>query len=215
MALLASLLAACALNPINSTVNECDKRDNRAFYIVNHGLHTGIVVKRTDLTALIPELGEDLDTGEFLEIGWGDEKFYQARKVTPALAIQAMFWPTSSVLHVISIPESPRRYFPKNEILEISVPPSGYAELLGYIAETFEYTAENQVIRLGPSLYGKGYFYKATGSFHAFNTCNTWTAGAIETTGYPIDSEGIIRSESLLNRLRQGITIEMKCYSVR
>jgi uncharacterized protein (TIGR02117 family) len=216
MALLASILAACALNPINSTVsNECNERETRVFYIVNHGLHTGIVVKRTDLAAMIPELGRDLDTGEFLEVGWGDEKFYQARTVTPALAIQAMLWPTASVLHLAAIPESPQRTFLKLEILEISVPGSGYQKLLQYIADTFERTPDDQITHLGPGLYGNSHFYKATGSFHTFNTCNTWVAKAIETTGYPISSNGVIRAESLLSQLRRDIDSGNKCFSAR
>ena len=216
MVLLTSLLAACVANPINSAVNnECSEPEHETFYIVNHGLHTGIAVNRKYLTDFIPSLKNDLESGDYVEIGWGDERFYQARTVTPALAIQAMLWPTASVLHVVSIPESPQRYFPKTEILEISVPRSGYERMLAYIAETFELTNDGHIIRLGPGLYRNSYFYRATGAFHAFNTCNTWVARAIETTGYPISSDGIVRAESLLSRLRQGINTKMRCYSVR
>lgn len=214
--LFVSLLGACAANPINSeTSDECKVQESRAFYIVNHGLHTGIVVKRNDLLDVVPSLTTDWDSGEYLEIGWGDEQFYQAPNATAGLAIQAMLWPTGSVLHMVGIPETPHRFFPKIEILEISVPQSGYKKLLEYIAKTFEQTSDDNITRLGPGLYGNSHFYKATGSFHTFNTCNTWVAEAIETTGYPISSKGVIRAESLLSQLRRDIDSGNKCFSVR
>lgn len=80
-------------------------------YVVNHGLHTGIVVKREDLLAVVPGLSSDWTVGNYIEVGWGDAKYYQARKTSIILAIRAMFWPTDSVLHVVSIPETPHRFF--------------------------------------------------------------------------------------------------------
>ena len=216
MVLFISILAACALNPTNSTIiNECDEPESKSFYIVNHGLHTGIAVKRHDLAEIVPSLETDMHSGEYLEVGWGDERFYQAPTATAGLAIRAMLWPTASVLHLVAIPESPQRTFPKLEILEISVPGSGYRKLLQYIADTFERTSDDHITRLGPGLYGNSNFYKATGSFHTFNTCNTWVARAIETTGYPMTSEGIVRAESLLSQLRRDVDSGIKCFSVR
>ncbi len=214
MILFASILAACAPQLVNSpTINECEEL--RTFYVINHGLHTGIAVNRKDLIDIVPALETDLDNGEYIEVGWGDERFYQARTVTPGLAIQAMLWPTSAVLHIVGIPDTPQRYFSGNEILELSVPQSGYERLLAYIAETFERTANGHITRLGPGLYGNSYFYRATGSFHTFNTCNTWVAKSIEITGYPITSDGIVRAENLLSQLRRGIDRDMQCFSIR
>jgi len=216
MILFASFLGACVASPINSEIiDECEALESGTFYIVNHGLHTGIAVKRTDLTEIVPSLENDLQSGEYLEVGWGDERFYQAQTVTPGMAIQAMLWPTESVLHVVGIPDTPQRYFPKNEILEISVHQPGYEKLLGYIADTFDRTSDGHITRLGPGLYGNSHFYRATGSFHTFNTCNTWVAKVIETSGYPITSDGIIRAENLLSQLRRGVDSGMKCFSVR
>lgn len=216
MLIFAFLLSACAAGPINpATVNACEEPELRTFFIINHGLHTGIAVKRKDLTNIVSALENDLDSAEYIEVGWGDERFYQARTATLGLAIQAMLWPTSAVLHVVGIPDTPQRYFPGNEILEISVPQPGYEKLLAYIADTFERTDNNHITRLGPGLYGNSHFYRAKGDFHAFNTCNTWVAESIETSGYPITSQGIIRAENLLSRLRRDIDMDMKCFSVR
>jgi len=214
MLIFASLLCACTTEPLNSPmINECEEL--RTFYVINHGLHTGIAVKRKDLTNILPSLENDLDDGKYVEVGWGDERFYQARTVTPGLVIQAMLWPTSAVLHLVGIPDTPQRYFPGNEILEISVPQPGYEKLLAYVAETFERTEDDHITRLGHGLYGNSHFYRAKGVFHTFNTCNTWVAKSIEISGYPITSRGIVRADNLLSRLRRDIDTDMKCFFVR
>lgn len=172
-------------------------------YVVNHGLHTGIVVKREDLLAVVPGLSSDWTVGNYIEVGWGDAKYYQARKTSIILAIRAMFWPTDSVLHVVSIPETPHRFFWGDvTIVALTLPRVGYQRLLGFIAESFDYAEGRRMVSLGPGLYGNSRFYRARGSFHAFNTCNTWVARSLEVSGYPIRSRGIVSATGLLSRLR-------------
>ena len=71
-------LSSCAMAPTERPSEiECDAP--RAFHVVSHGWHTGIIVNRMDLTQAVPSLEDDFGSGEYLEIGWGDERFYQAR----------------------------------------------------------------------------------------------------------------------------------------
>ena len=105
--------------------------------------------------------------------------------------MRAVLWPTSTVIHVVPVPNSPRLQFPHSEVLEISVPQAGYEELLAYVAKSFTTTPDQNLVRLGPGLYGDGWFYRAEGTFHAFNTCNTWVAKAIGSTGYPMRDQSL------------------------
>ncbi len=206
-------LSSCAMAPTDQpTVMECGAP--RAFYVVGHGWHTGIVVNRRDLIEMIPPLEDDFSNGEYLEIGWGDERFYQAQTVTLGLALRAIFWPTPTVLHIVTVPDSPRRYFSESEVVEVSVPQTGYEKLLAFIVSSFGRTSSSGTIKLGPGLYGNSWFYRAEGVFSAFNTCNTWVAKSIEATGYPISS-ATITAEGLWSQLRGSIDADMKCYSVR
>lgn len=206
-------LSSCAMAPTDQpTVMECDAP--RAFYVVGHGWHIGIVVNRRDLIEMIPLLEDDFSNGEYLEIGWGDERFYQAQTVTLGLALRAIFWPTPTVLHIVTVPDSPRRYFSESEVVEVSVPQTGYEKLLAFIVSSFGRTSSSGTIKLGPGLYGNSWFYRAEGVFSAFNTCNTWVAKSIEATGYPISS-ATITAEGLWSQLRGSTDADMKCYSVR
>lgn len=186
----------------------------RIFYVVSHGWHTGVVVDRRDIIMARPSLAQDFSDGQYLEMGWGDEQFYQARTITPNLALRAVLWPTNTVLHVVEVPTAPQRYFSRSEVLEISVPEAGYERLLTFIAASFEEGYDNRVIRLGPGLYGNGWFYRGVGVFHTFNTCNTWVAKAIVSTGFTLTNPAPITVEGLLSQLRRGVDGDL-CYGIR
>ena len=205
-------LSGCTALPADSPATApCEAQ--RVFYVVSHGWHTGVVVNRQDLVDLVPGLAQSFGDEKYLEIGWGDARFYQSPTGTFQLALQAILWPTSTVLHVVGLPVMPQAYFRGSEIVEVTVPEAGYERLLMYIARGFTRTADNDVIRLGPGLYGKSGFYRAEGTFHAFNTCNTWVAKAIAESGYPINSTGRVTAEAVMSQLHRDA--ETDCYFVR
>ncbi len=208
-----SLLASCAATPtVPAAALECEAP--RTFYVVSHGWHTGLIVDRRDLIERVPELRIDFGHVKYLEVGWGDQRFYRAQPVEFGLALRALLFPTSSVLHIVEVPVSPRHYFSGSEVVAALVPQTGYGKLLDFVAGSFSRTSSNDVMKLGRGLYGKSRFYHAVGRFHVFNTCNTWVAQAIGATGYPI-SKGTITVRGLMSQLRSNSNVETRCYSVR
>lgn len=167
----AIFLTGCAQPP-----RPCEP--TRTLYVVSHGWHSGIVVERAELVQRRPGLGPDLGQALYVEVGWGEERFYQARETNVLMALRAILWPNASVLQVVPFHAPPHRYFAQSRIVEMPTDEAGYAAVLGYIADSFERSPGPQ--RLGRSLYGEGWFYRAEGSFHLFNTCNSWVATALE-----------------------------------
>jgi uncharacterized protein (TIGR02117 family) len=164
--LCALVLSACApLRPCEPT---------RTLYVVSHGWHSGIVVEREELARRLPAV--QLGNERYVEIGWGEERFYQARETTIGMALRAVLQPNPSVVQVVPVAGTPRSYFTGSEISEVRTDDARYDAALSRIAATFKPGLE----RLGPSLYGDGAFYRAEGSFHLFNTCNTWVAGVLK-----------------------------------
>jgi uncharacterized protein (TIGR02117 family) len=177
-----SFLHGCALQPI-STGAPAACQSPRTLFVVRHSWHAGIVMERKDLVALIPLLAGDLGEEGYVEVGWGEERFYQARETTVGMALRAVLQPNPSVLQVVPLPRAAREYFPQSELAELQVEEEGYRALAAFVAESFTRTPGREPIRLSPSLYGNGWFYRAEGSFHALNTCNTWVARAMEKAG--------------------------------
>jgi uncharacterized protein (TIGR02117 family) len=170
-AILAALLGACAHVPPETA---CEP--TRTLYVVSHGWHSGIVVERADLVKKIPALAAAIGPDGPVEVGWGEERFYQARDPTLGMALSAVLRSNPSVLQVVPFTDPPTRYFAGSEVRELRTDEAGYAAALDRIAASFKPGAE----RLGRSLYGEGWFYRAEGSFHLFNNCNTWVSAVLQ-----------------------------------
>ena len=160
----------------------------KIIYVVSHGWHTGIVVKREDVQLEHWPESHEFRWNDFIEIGWGDEGFYQAEEITSSLTVSALIWPTSSVLHVVGFNSSVRSYFPMSVVKEITVSEKGFENLIRFINRSYARGKQGEVQSLGKGIYGHSRFYKAVGSYHLFQTCNHWTAQAIRQTGYPIST---------------------------
>jgi uncharacterized protein (TIGR02117 family) len=164
-------LTGCAQLPLQPVAG-CEP--TRTLFVVSHGWHSGIVVESAELAKRLP--GLHTEAAKYLEIGWGEERFYRARDTSAWMALRAVLSPNPSVLQVVSFAEPPRSYFSHSETAEVRTDEAGYARVLDFIAANFSPGLE----RLGASLYGSGAFYRAEGSFHLFNTCNDWVARALE-----------------------------------
>jgi len=159
----------------------------KTLYVGGHTRHASIIVDRRDF-----DPAKSLDTFDFngkdwLEFGWGDADFYQAKGADILLGFKALLFPTGAVMHVHGFNGSPASNFPRTEILELRFTPAGYARLLDFIRMSIARDAEGRVMPLGPGLYGLSRFYEGTGTYSMFNTCNTWMAKVLAAGGFPID----------------------------
>jgi len=88
----------------------------RTVYVVDHGWHTGLVLRTSDISpSQWPEIC-DFANSEFVIPGWGDEGFYRARKITAPQVMSAAFLPTPSVVHVAGFTRSIREFYPASDI---------------------------------------------------------------------------------------------------
>lgn len=157
-----------------------------SIYVIRHAWHTGIAIAGEHLGPELGFLDDHFATANWYEIGWGDRRFYQADETTVGLTLQAAMWPTDSVLHVTALPEKPDTYFSNNRVIEIAVGQSGHERMVSAIAEYFERNQKDDAIVSGDGLYGESLFFEATGNFHVFNNCNTWTARLLKRAGVSV-----------------------------
>jgi uncharacterized protein (TIGR02117 family) len=192
----AILLAACACSlgcrgPVPELFPPKPRERAIPILVVSHGWHTGVALERDAIPRALawPEL-DSLPESEWLEVGWGDEGFYRAERVSSGLAVRAIFWPTPSVLHVVAFDGPPTRFFAGSGIVRVDLSPAGYEALLRAIGDSFARTRQadgvDRAENLGPGLYGASRFFRARGSYWLFRTCNHWTARTIRAAGCPI-----------------------------
>ena len=171
-----------------------------AIYLVSHGWHTGIVIKRAEFpVSLLPER-RDFPEAEYLEFGWGDREFYQAPAFSLVLALKAAFVLTGSVLHVTGFGGEVTHYFPTSEIVEFKLSRERFERLVGYIPQELCSGGLRGINVPGPGLYGESQFYRARGTFHLLNTCNTWAGKALAAAGYPLSPANM--ADGLMSQAR-------------
>src|SRR5437868_3720466 len=107
----------------------------RPVYVVSHGWHVGLVLRRDDFAVGPPALSAP--RGEYVEVGWGDGDFYPAARGTLALALRAAFRSRSSVLQVVGFDGPVTEMFPRSKILEIELAPASLAALARHIAASY------------------------------------------------------------------------------
>lgn len=199
----ALLLALCACSLPRA--GSAPPRDGApaAIYLVSHGWHTGLAVRRADIpVGLWPE-SRDFPEADYLEVGWGDHDFYRSPDPGLWLTLRAALWPTPSVLHVVGVRDPLAAYFGASEVIELRLSRAGLERLMHYIHDAHardDAPAGTPLGSLGPGPYGDSRFYPARATFHLLRTCNVWTARALRAAGLPV--RDAITREGLMSQAR-------------
>lgn len=194
---------ACAGSGETMTCRVTPGASAKTVYLVSHGWHAGIVVRRSDLSDNVWPEPNNLPASEFLEVGWGDRNYYQTPDPSWGIALKAALLPTESVLHMVAFDAAVPTYFPRSEIIEIRLSGLGLERLSRYISASLARDAAGKSMPLGPGLYGVSQMYLSTETYHLFNTCNVWTARAMKAAGCPITPAAAVTVDSLLFQARR------------
>jgi uncharacterized protein (TIGR02117 family) len=195
--------------PVKDLFPPAETEHTKTIYLVSHGWHAGIVVKRTDIPDGVWQEQNNFPESEYLETGWGDRTYYMTPEAHWGTAFKAALWPTQSVLHIVRFSDTVPAYFPNSEIIRIKLSFQGFERLIRYIADSYAKDEAGHAILLGPGLYGNSHFYLSREIYHGFKTCNVWTARALRAAGCPITPAFAIRVEGLMSRARTfGVVVQ-------
>jgi uncharacterized protein (TIGR02117 family) len=198
----ATVLASCSGKPYLVTETDLVVAEHTQIHVLNHGWHTGVVIPATVLQSRLAPLAARFPRASYLEIGWGDAGFYQAKEITSALTLRAIFWPTDSVVHVVGFDLPPAHYFPDSESIPLCLKPEQMALLLQFISDSFALSAEGSLQSLDKGIYGDSQFYRGEGDYSLFNTCNTWTAKGLKSAGLDLCPTFKLTASSVLSSLK-------------
>ena len=185
-------------------------------YVVSHGYHSGIVVRRAATEELSNRQGSAallamvrrFPNYQWLEIGWGDEGFYRSvpdvASLTLSMAVRALFRPGNhSVVHVVGLNVQPRDAFPKSDMVRINLTAEGFSRMLERLDASISRTGESGGPEdLGVGLYGPSKFFRSVETFSIFNVCNHWVARLLAAAGLP--------TTPVLATLPLGLMLDLK-----
>ena len=193
------LLACSSLPDVEqSQPGDFDSAASEVF-VVSHGWHTGLVLPAESIQSHLPALKQRFGNTRYIEFGWGDKGFYQAKKITSGLTLRAIFWPTESVIHAVAVPKNPKEYFRHSQVERICVSGNDYAALLRFVQNSFFRDLDGEVAALNSGIYGDAQFYKGMGDYYLMNTCNKWTAKGLKSAGVDVNPVFKLTADSVMS----------------
>jgi uncharacterized protein (TIGR02117 family) len=194
--LLAAVCAGCvgsAPSPESRTADDA----GASVWVVDHGWHAGLVLAASDAPA---DLRRDLAGYAFLELGWGDVDFYQARDAGLALALRAALASRGSVLHVVGLGGAAGG---AAETVRVGLSRAGLAAVARFAEDSLARDADGRLLPLGPGLVPASRFYSARGRYRLLYTCNTWVAAALQAGGAPVSPTWAATAGGLMRQVRR------------
>jgi uncharacterized protein (TIGR02117 family) len=194
-ALIVLALAACA-TPHDRLPRPGEP--SRPVWLVGHGWHVGLAVRRADVRPDVWREAHDLGGLEHVEVGWGDGEFYPAARGTVGMALKAAVRSASSVLHVAAFDGPVEAFFAESPVIELRLSPGGFDALCRFISAAYARDPAGRPLPPAPGLYGAGRFYLARTRYHALDNSNQWAAQALRAGGVPVAPPLSLTSGSVL-----------------
>jgi uncharacterized protein (TIGR02117 family) len=158
-------------------------------HILTNGVHTDIVVpvlnNQMDWRTQIKYAGVANDSYKYLAMGWGDKGFYLDTptwaELKASTAFNAAFGFNTTAIHTtfyknMTVGESCKK---------MMISTSQYLRLITYIKGSFKTNNNGNFMLVDTDVtYGTtDAFYEAKGTYHLFQTCNTWANNALYACG--------------------------------
>ena len=152
----------------------------RTIYFVQHDWHSGLAWAQQGSEAFGVEQWKD---APYVEVGWGDRQFYFVGDTSFWSMLRAAFVPSDSVIHVVSLAESPEKFF-QFPVFKIELSELGFQNLFTYVKQTFIRDQKgDRLPAIGKGQYGVSNFYAAVPKYFLGFNCNIWAAEALRKAG--------------------------------
>lgn len=174
-----------------------------SIFIVQEGWHTGIVLETTTIPDSLWNGINQFQHYNYLDIGWGDEAFYQEPGINVLLAFRAILFPTQSVIRIHGFRTDPVLYYESYaSLFKLKVTQEQYYNLIRYIANSFIRNEDGKII-LSKLQGNSNNYYLSKKYYHLFRTCNTWVCLALKESSIPVRSSGILTRQQLIRQLKR------------
>lgn len=184
------ILFAFLLGKIESSQLGTKRLKKYTVLILSNGVHTDVVMPvKNELVNWkyyfpVSNTRAKKDHNVWISFGWGDKEFYLNTPtwgdLTVSTALKSATGLSSTALHVtyrdsIKIDSS--------NCIKLNLNKKEYKDLTNFIFKSFQKSKKNKALYIPTNaVYGDNdAFYESTGTYHLFNTCNTWTNDALKS----------------------------------
>jgi uncharacterized protein (TIGR02117 family) len=157
--------------------------DSSTIYVIRHGWHAGIAIRRAHLpNDRLPAM-EGVPATRYLELGWGERHYFPADDPGGGTLLRAGLWPTGSVIHAVPVSGSVPDAFPKQTIVRLRIGADDLDRLAAFFRASLEVDSTGRAVPAAPGYYPDSRFFASPLRYHVFQNCNHWAAEALEAAG--------------------------------
>lgn len=181
------IVALVGLIPANREFQAAD--EGVQLYFVSSAVHADVIVPiknhTVDWNDYFPAetFPGNVNLATHVSIGWGDKGFFLDTPTWSDLkastTAKALFMPSETCMHV-----SMTNAELMKDTRSVRVTSEQYGQLVEFILASFERDANGKIIQIPDQHYWKNdAFFEATGTYHCYNTCNSWTGKTMRKAG--------------------------------
>jgi len=167
--------------------------------VADWGHLTAIVVQQPPGWRLGPPGAE---AAPFLEVAWGDRRYFHGGERSPQAVIAALFLPTDSVLFLAGHPDPPR-LAGTVAVRERQVEAPTLRALLSALERSVQRGGDDERLAPLPPRPGqRGRFFPAHAAYLWSRNCNWWTVQRLREAGLASEPTGVVVAGQVPGRLR-------------
>ncbi len=170
-------------------------------WVVASGWHTDVCVTNADADDWARDLAGAVAETRYLCFGFGD-KHYAAEHDHSLFAMAASLIPGDAVILTEALTRPPEIGLEATEVVKLRISDAGLAGFLAFLRRSSQEpgAAHPRLIANGQQPGSR--YLAATSSYHAFETCNTWTSVALYAAGLPVQT-GVLFEDEVMRQVRQ------------
>ena len=177
-------------------------------YVVRHGWHTGFVIPSEVIQSRLPALADRFGETPYMEFGWGDRASYQSADKSLGMTLRAVLWPSDTIVYTRAIPDQPGLFYPDATVEILCLESRQYALLVNFIENSFYRDERGDIVFSQEGLLENSLFFKGTGEYYLFNTCNTWTARGLRSAEFEISPAFKVQAGSVMRSVARNMPEE-------
>lgn len=182
-------------------------------YIINNSIHTGIVIPVDSESLRVIGALKYFKNFQFTDIGWGEETAYQDTEDIYWHYVKAVLYPNPSVICIEGYHTLGDSFISWSDFtVKLSLSSEQFFKLTVFIENSLKKDPENELIITSKRHLDQVIFFKSVNRYHMFNTCNTWVATALQSSGFDVSPSFVITAGQLFNEIKNRGTVLKSLY---
>jgi hypothetical protein len=184
----AVLLALCLV--ASGTAAASGAETDAVIYVIRRGWHVDLGFAADRLALPLSSVLTALPGARYVVFGFGDRRYLLAPHKTVFRLLGAL-WPAPGLILATGLTASPEAAFGAEHVLPLHVS-AAEAHAAADLVWRSMATAGGATIPVAPGPYPGSFFYGSVTDYSAVNTCNTWVASILRSSGLPVHVRGVL-----------------------